>query len=65
MGDDLVSVEIEVDPFARAASFGAAKHLAVKGAGSVQIMNRKGKVKRGDSRHEEFPVEVDLRSFYY
>lgn len=41
MGDDLVSVEIEIDPGAIASSLGAAEHAAVEGARSVEIVHRK------------------------
>jgi hypothetical protein len=41
MRDDLMAVEIEVDPPIRAASFLAAEHTRVELAGGFEIMNRK------------------------
>jgi hypothetical protein len=46
MGDDLVTVEVEIDPMARAATFRTAEQLAVETAGRGEIVDRKGKVKR-------------------
>src|SRR3546814_8096873 len=42
MRDDLMAVEIEIDPFGRAAALAAAKHTAVKGARGGEIVTRKG-----------------------
>ena len=44
MGDDLVAVEIEVDPVLGAAPFGAAQQLAVEAARGGQIVDRKGEM---------------------
>lgn len=44
MRDDLVPVEIEVDPFAARSSFGTAEQIAVKGAGFGQIAYRERKM---------------------
>ena len=44
MGDDLVAEEIEVDPFIRAAAFGAAEQAAVEVARGGEIVDRKGEV---------------------
>ena len=46
MRDDLVAVEIEIDPLLAAASLGAAEQTAIKPPGRSQIMDRKGEMKR-------------------
>jgi hypothetical protein len=45
MRNDLVPVEIEVDPFVARSSFGTAEQVAVKGAGFGQIAYRERKMK--------------------
>ena len=44
MGDDLVAVEVEIDPMVGAAAFGAAEQLAVEAPRGGEIVDRKGKV---------------------
>jgi hypothetical protein len=51
VGDDLVPKQVEIDPLFRAPSLWTAKHGAIKVAGSNQIVNREGNVKRSQSRH--------------
>ena len=46
MRDDLVAVEIEIDPFHAASPLGAAEQVAIKLPGSGKIADRKGKMKR-------------------
>jgi hypothetical protein len=48
MGHDLVTIEIEVNPFIRTATLRTAEYFAVKRAGGVQIVNGESKVKRGN-----------------
>src|SRR3546814_18756187 len=43
MRDDLMAVEIEIDPFGRAAALAAAKHAAVKGARGGDIGGAPGR----------------------
>ncbi len=45
MGDDLVAIEVEVDPFAGAAPLGTAKHGAVEMARGVKVADREGEMK--------------------
>jgi len=47
MGDDLMTVEIEIDPLRRGTAFGAAQQTAVKGARLGQVVHGKGEMKRG------------------
>jgi hypothetical protein len=47
MRDDLVPVEVEIDPFVGRTPFGAAHHPAIKGARSSQIIDGKGEMERG------------------
>jgi hypothetical protein len=42
MGDDLMAIQVEVDPEIAAAPFRATHDAAVKGAGRRKIMHRKG-----------------------
>ena len=44
--DDLVAEEIEVDPLRGAAALGTAQGGSVEGASGVEVVNRKGDVKR-------------------
>ena len=44
MGDDLMAEEIEVDPVIGMAPLRTAERAAVKGAGRVEIVDRKGEV---------------------
>ena len=46
MGDDLVSVEIEVDPVRCAAAFWAAEQRSVERARGFEVIDREGEVKR-------------------
>jgi len=50
MSNDLMAVEIEVNPIGRGAALRAAEHPAVKGTRLRQIANGKGEMKPG-SRH--------------
>src|SRR5690606_37924810 len=50
VGDDLVAVEVEVDPLGRAAAFGAAQELAVEGARGLQVVHGEGEVKGRERR---------------
>jgi hypothetical protein len=45
MSNDLMSIEIEIDPSVRAATFVAAENLAVKFSSGGKVMDRKGQVK--------------------
>jgi hypothetical protein len=51
MRDDLVPIEIEVDPFVRTAPLRTAEQIAVKGARGDKIMDRKGQVQGPDASH--------------
>jgi hypothetical protein len=44
MGDDLMTIEIEIDPVVGAPPFGAAEQLAVEAARSGKIVDGKGEV---------------------
>ena len=44
MGDDLVAVEIEIDPMVGAAAFGAAEQFAVEAPRGGKVVDRKGEV---------------------
>jgi hypothetical protein len=46
MRDDLVAVEIEIDPMLGAAAFGAAEQLPVKAARGGEVVDRKGEMER-------------------
>jgi len=46
MRDDLMTVQIEIDPMLGAPSFRAAEEIAVEAAGGGEIVDRKGQVKR-------------------
>jgi hypothetical protein len=46
MGDNLMAVEIEIDPAAGAATFAAAEKVTVEAPRGGKIVDRKGKVKR-------------------
>src|SRR3546814_21157141 len=56
MRDDLMAVEIEIDPFGRAAALAAAKHAAVKGARGGEIVDRKGEMERADRIGQRVPA---------
>jgi hypothetical protein len=45
MRDDLVPIEIEIDPRVRASTFAATQRFAIKSPGLFETMYRKGKVK--------------------
>jgi hypothetical protein len=45
MGDDLVAVQVEVDPAVAAAALRAAEQPAVEGAGGGQIVDGEGEMK--------------------
>jgi len=47
MRNDLVTVEIEINPLGRGTAFGAAQQTAVKGARLGQVVHGKGEMKRG------------------
>lgn len=51
MGHDLVSEEVEIDPFGRRSSLRTTEHVAVKGARFVEVVNRKGQVKTRSVGH--------------
>ena len=55
MRDDLVAVEIEVDPFGRGTAFRTAQQSAVESAGLVQAGDGKGKMER----HDRHGVDTD------
>ena len=40
VGDDLVAVEVEVDPFVRGAAFGAAQETSIEVTGELEVMDR-------------------------
>ena len=48
MGDDLVAVEIEVDPLVAAAPFGAADRPAPERARGGEVVDREGEVERAE-----------------
>src|SRR5690606_20922642 len=52
VGDDLVAVEIEVDPLVRTAPFAAANHPAPKFAGGGKVVDGKGEVERAKGHGE-------------
>lgn len=52
MGDDLVAVEIEINPDVGAAAFGTTQDLAVKAAGFLEVANREGDVERTQLTHK-------------
>jgi hypothetical protein len=47
MGYDLVATEVKVDPLIRASSLWAAEQTAIEGARCLEIVDRKGEMKRG------------------
>ena len=47
VGDDLVSVEIEIDPFCAAAPFATAKQIAIEFPRCGKVVHRKGQMKWG------------------
>ncbi|SBV34318.1 protein of unknown function [uncultured Sphingopyxis sp.] len=49
--DDLVAVEIEVDPVGGAASFGTAENRSVEMARGIEVIDGKGDVKGGEVGH--------------
>jgi hypothetical protein len=53
MGDHLVPVQIEIDPFWAAAPFWATEQPAVVGSGCLEVMDRERKMERmlGHDRH--------------
>ena len=50
MRDDLVAVEIEIDPFGARSSLAATHRFAIEGAGRGEVVNREGEVE-GPERH--------------
>ena len=44
VGDDLVAVEVEIDPGFAAASLGAAQQPAIEGASGGQVMDGEGEM---------------------
>ena len=46
VGDDLVPIEVKVDPFGARPAFGAAKQLAVKAPRGGKVMDGDGKMER-------------------
>lgn len=57
MCNDLMAVEIEVDPFRTTAPFRAAEQATIKRARCTQVMNGKGQMKRLHSRIPSIRVE--------
>ena len=55
MRDDLVAVEIEVDPVVGAAAFGAAEDGCVEVASGVEVVDWKGDVKGLDGHGSMIP----------
>ncbi len=51
MGDELVAVEVEIDPRRRRPPLAAAEHAAVEGARAREVVDGKGKV---EARHHFF-----------
>ena len=49
--DDLMAIEVEIDPVGIAAPFGTAKHTAIEMARGGQIVDGKGDVKGGKIDH--------------
>ena len=47
VGDDLVAVEVEIDPVLARAALGAAHQLAIEGAGRFQAVDGEGEVEAG------------------
>jgi hypothetical protein len=52
VGDDLVAVEVEVDPLVGAAPFGAADRAAPERARGGKIVDREGEVERAQGHGE-------------
>jgi hypothetical protein len=44
MGDDLVTVEVEIDPMFGASALGAAEQIAIEAARGVEVVDRKGEM---------------------
>jgi hypothetical protein len=51
VGDDLVAVEIEIDPIGGGTAFGTAEQIAVESARGGDVVNWKCKVKWGHRGH--------------
>ncbi len=51
MGDDLMSEEVEIDPFGRGSALRTTEKIAVKGARFVQVVNWKCQVETRALRH--------------
>ncbi len=64
MRDDLVAVEVEVDPLVARPPLGTAENVAVEAASGGEIMDRKGEVERAE-RHVVLlhPVSVHVTRF--
>jgi hypothetical protein len=61
MRDDLMAVEIEVDPMVRAPALGAAEKLAVEATRGGEIVDRKGEVE-GRQAHGQRPYMLSRLS---
>jgi hypothetical protein len=49
MGDDLVTVEVEVDPFLSASTFGTAEQISIEAARCGEVVDREGEMEGGAS----------------
>jgi hypothetical protein len=52
MGDNLMPIKIEIDPMVRTPAFATAQNPAIKGAGGIQIMHGKSKVKGSHAKRD-------------
>jgi hypothetical protein len=52
MRDNLVAVEVEIDPFIARPTFAAAHHSAIKRARGGEIIDREGEVERGKGHRQ-------------
>ncbi len=46
VGDDLMTVEVEIDPMVGASTFGAAKQIAVEATSGGEVVDGKGEMER-------------------
>ena len=59
MGDDLMAVKIEIDPFGGRASLRATQQSAIKRAGAGQVVDGKSEMEKRLC-HMRYPVELNL-----
>jgi hypothetical protein len=51
MGNDLMTEEVEIDPFGRRSPFPTSKHLTVEQAGCIKVVDGKREMKTGTLGH--------------